>query len=130
MSGWGLALPFGLALLLNLLITPLIRRIGIRLGRVSAPRPDRWHKHPTPTLGGVGIFIAFGASLLLGYFSFSSGLLAGWGFLSGAVIVFIVGLWDEFHPLSPIAKLIAQILAATPGDRVGVYEHFLHPAHC
>jgi UDP-GlcNAc:undecaprenyl-phosphate/decaprenyl-phosphate GlcNAc-1-phosphate transferase len=126
-SIWGFALPFGLALLTNLLITPQIRRVGVKLGRIAAPRPDRWNKLPTPTLGGVGIFLAFGLSLLFAHFFVSSELYLNWGFLCGSILIFSVGLWDEFHPLSPTAKLIAQILAATLVIALGYTSTFFNP---
>ncbi len=116
MNEWVLALPLGAALAANLLITPLVRRLGLRLGRVASPRLDRWHTQPTPTLGGVGIFAAFVLSLLLGHLTAPGGLPPAWSFLGGSILVFLAGLWDEFRPLSPAAKLVAQILCGETPD--------------
>ncbi|MCC7130712.1 MAG: hypothetical protein IT297_09980 [Anaerolineae bacterium] len=124
------ALPFGLALAFNLLLIPLARRLSVRVGRVAAPRADRWHTQPTPTLGGVGIFAAFALALIL---SWGLGGLDGaagvpaWGFLSGSALLFAVGLYDEFRPLSPAAKLVAQILAATLVIGLGFRSTFFNP---
>ncbi len=120
-------LPFALALVLNLALTPLVRVVGFKLGRVAQPRADRWHKKPTPTLGGVGIFISFGLALWISKSVFGVQLPAGWGFLSGSLLVFLVGLYDEFRPLSPIAKLVAQILAATLVIGLGTTSTFFTP---
>ncbi|MDD5247128.1 MAG: hypothetical protein PHS09_07040, partial [Candidatus Omnitrophica bacterium] len=47
---------FLIPLLLSLLFTPLVRRIAVKNGFISFPRPDRWHKRPTAIFGGVAIF--------------------------------------------------------------------------
>lgn len=125
------ALPFGLALAFNLLLIPLVRRLGLRIGRVAAPQADRWHTQPTPTLGGVGIFVAFALALLLSWGAGASdgaalGLPA-WGFLGGSTLLFAVGLYDEFRPLTPTAKLVAQILAATLVIGLGFRSTFFNP---
>ncbi len=122
-----MALPFGAALLANLLATPLIRLAAVKMGRVAGTRPDRWHRQPTPTMGGVGIFLAFGLSMLLGFSFASTNQLAAWGFLSGSVLVFLVGIYDEFHALTPTAKLVAQILAATLVISLGNTSTFFTP---
>jgi UDP-GlcNAc:undecaprenyl-phosphate GlcNAc-1-phosphate transferase len=132
--------PFFLAFLLNLLLIPLVRRASFRLGRVAQPRPDRWHLQPTPTLGGVGIFAAFAASLLLGGWIGLGWLAPGgetsgpaawiwrnWGFLSGSVLLFALGLYDEFRPISPAGKLAGQIIAATLVILLGYTSTFFSP---
>ena len=40
-------------------LTPLVRRLAIRLGAVVAPDERRVHNVPTPTLGGVAMFVGF-----------------------------------------------------------------------
>lgn len=119
--------PFALALGISLFLIPLVRLFGYKIGRVSMPREDRWHKQPTPTLGGVGIFLAFGLALFLCQIIFQEGDPARWGFLSGSVVIFLVGLYDEFRPLTPIAKLVAQILAATLVIALGFTSTFFSP---
>jgi len=120
-------LPLGLAFVFNLALTPLVRVIGFKLGRVSQPRPDRWHTQPTPTLGGVGIFISFGLALWVSKSFFGVQVPNEWGFLSGSLLLFLTGLYDEFRPLTPIAKLVAQILAATLVIALGVTSTFFTP---
>ena len=56
-------ITFGLAAAFSLLLIPLIRQFSLRSGYITQPRDDRWHKKPTATLGGVGIFAAFILSL-------------------------------------------------------------------
>lgn len=120
-------LAFGLALASSLLLIPLVRRVSIRLGKVARPREDRWHSKPTPTLGGVGIFLAFLIALL------ASVLISGgmqnwqWGLLVGSVVVFILGLYDDFRQISPPAKLVGQILAASLVIFFGYTTEFFSP---
>ena len=123
-------LPFGAAFLFNLALIPLVRRVSFRVGRVSQPRADRWHRQPTPTLGGVGIYLAFilalAATLLLaGPAGFDSQI--NWGLMAASGLVFLIGLYDEFRPLSPAAKLIGQILAATLVIGLGYTSTFFNP---
>ena len=87
--------------------SPLGRRV------VAAPRLDRWHKRPTPLLGGVGIFAGLlagvGACLAVGAAPATTELL---GILVGCTILFLAGLADDVYSLGPIPKLAAQLLAA------------------
>ena len=57
---WGDILQaFILTLLVSFFITPLIRVIALRTGYVDHPKSNKVHAHPTPLLGGVGIYLAF-----------------------------------------------------------------------
>lgn len=119
---------FAIALILSLLFIPIIRRVSLRLGRVAQPRPDRWHRQPTPTLGGVGVFSAFMVTLLASRLLPDGGHIGSdWAFLSGAVIVFLLGLYDEFRPVPPSAKLVGQILAAALVILLGYTSAFFTP---
>jgi UDP-GlcNAc:undecaprenyl-phosphate/decaprenyl-phosphate GlcNAc-1-phosphate transferase len=130
-------LPFGIALALSVLLVPAVRRFSFRVGRVAAPREDRWHRKPTPTLGGVAIFIAFAATLLAGgvLAYWKIGILQpwngwgwqSWGFLAGSLLMFGIGLYDEFRPMSPAAKLVSQILAAMLVIALGYTSNFFTP---
>ncbi len=124
---WIAIVPFALAFLFSLLTIPLIRRLAFRLGRLAIPRDDRWHKKPTPTLGGLGIVLSIALALLISQMFLKSGEPVRWGFMSGAVVLFFVGLYDEFRPMSPIAKLVAQILAATLVIALGYTSTFFSP---
>ena len=104
-------LILGVAFGISLLLVPLVRWLSFRTGRVAQPRQDRWHRQPTPTLGGVGIFLAFGLSLAgaaaLGY------PLPHWSLIAGSVLMFGLGFLDDYLRLPPSAKLIGQLAAAT-----------------
>ena len=119
---------FGLALVLALYSTPLLRAAAIRFGIVD--RPDgrlKTQKEPVPYLGGIAIYLSF-LLALTATLRFDSievlGLL-----LAGAIVV-ILGLIDDFGVLSPGAKLAGQIVAVLTLMNASIYIKlgFLHPA--
>lgn len=111
-------LPFTTALLASVLVIPIIRKICIAKGWVSYPRKDRWHQRPTPRLGGIGIFFAFILSVIIAYIATPPNRIE-WGLLGGAIIIFTLGLIDDIRQLSPVAKLIGQIAAASLAISLG-----------
>jgi len=122
-----LTLTLMLALLLSLVLVPVIRLAGRRSGYVAIPREDRWHHQPTPSLGGVGIFLAFLLSLLV-----SAAYSAGWSqvrweLLAGSSLVFLIGVYDDIRRISPAAKLVGQILAAAIVVFLGYTTGFFTP---
>jgi UDP-GlcNAc:undecaprenyl-phosphate GlcNAc-1-phosphate transferase len=94
---------------------PVVRWYGIRVGKVAIPRSDRWNKNPTPTLGGVGMFISFTLAILALWLIGADHNMfqQRWSIFVGVVIMFAVGLYDDFRPINPPTKLIFQILSAT-----------------
>ena len=77
------SLVFGLALVLSLVLTPLMRKIALRTGFVDKPVARSMHTEPKPYLGGVAIYLAFAAAVLLGGGKVDQkeiGILVGGGF--------------------------------------------------
>ena len=113
------------ALITTLVLTPLVRGAALRFGRVSLAQPDRWHERPTPNVGGVAIFIGFTLAIVVGAV-FDSGNLSSLdiseraviplthrdGLLLAAVLIFFLGLVDDFVPLRPSTKLVGELAAA------------------
>ncbi len=105
-------LPF-LSIGFCLLFVPLVRWISFRTGKVAQPRPDRWHRMPTPTLGGVGMFAGTALSLAV-YAYWNNGLYdLNWTLIAAPAGMFVLGLVDDFLRLSPPVKLVAQLFFAT-----------------
>jgi UDP-GlcNAc:undecaprenyl-phosphate/decaprenyl-phosphate GlcNAc-1-phosphate transferase len=93
----------------GLILIPILRWFGLRMGGVAMPRADRWHRQPTVILGGVAMYMStFWVALF-----FVPGLKEYWAVLAGASLMFFVGLVDDIRPLSPPTKIIAQILAGS-----------------
>lgn len=110
----------------GLLLISFVRRVSSRAGRVAQPRQDRWHSQPTPVLGGIGIFGAFIASVLI--FGLWSNQLSQlhWSLLAASLLMFGVGLYDDIRPVTPPAKLLGQILAASIVVFSGDVIEFFH----
>src|SRR5438445_12771952 len=80
-------------------VAGLVRRIALTRGVVVAPRPDRWHRQPTPTYGGIGVLAGLFAGAAVG------GGLAGpaWPVLSAALALFVIGSFGALMPVSALA---------------------------
>lgn len=103
-----------LSLALSLLFTPLVIYGAGRFGFVAKPRGDRWHQRPTPLLGGIAIFLAtIPVFVLLPQPNGVNILDRFWALILGSVLIFLIGLYDDIRGLSPSAKALGQIVAAS-----------------
>lgn len=92
--------PFLVALALALALMPVAIVVSRRLGFVKSPRDGRdIHKGPIPMLGGLALFVAFGAGLEWYRPGRELGLLA---VCAAAAVVFI---WDDRWGMHPWAKI-------------------------
>ena len=96
-----------LVALLAWLSIPLVKRVGLLDLPQSAPH--KLHTQPMPIAGGIALVV----TLLLCAWLFNTlhdgDVVATFG--AGA-IVFLFGLWDDFKGISPLLKLIGQVIAA------------------
>jgi UDP-GlcNAc:undecaprenyl-phosphate GlcNAc-1-phosphate transferase len=122
-----LAITLGISFLASLLLVPLVRSISLRLGKVAQPREDRWHRRPTPTLGGIGIFLGFLAGLVAGLIFGEGQEEVRWGLLAGSGLMFLLGLVDDIHEMTPPTKLLGQILIAALVIFLGITTRFFSP---
>jgi UDP-GlcNAc:undecaprenyl-phosphate GlcNAc-1-phosphate transferase len=99
--------------------TPIVRRIALRLGVTDQPNARKIHVNPIPLLGGVAIYGAFIAALLL--FGNRFRLQELLSILVGASLMSFLGLWDDRRGLSPLFKLLGQFLAASLLVLTGVH---------
>ncbi|HPD57652.1 MAG TPA: MraY family glycosyltransferase [Smithellaceae bacterium] len=103
----------------SLLITPLVRRVGIKLGAVDKPGQRKIHTEPVPRIGGLAIVISLFLSVgickfLLGdIYNVLSWTPQRTFYLAGGLFIFAVGLFDDFRRLGHKVKFLAQILAAS-----------------
>ena len=108
----------------SLLLTPVVKAFSIKVGAVDVPNDDRrMHKHPIPRLGGLAIFFGFVVAMLL----FVPLDKARQGMLLGAVVIVILGIFDDIHALSAKLKFVVQIFAALiavlMGNRIEVLSN-------
>jgi UDP-GlcNAc:undecaprenyl-phosphate/decaprenyl-phosphate GlcNAc-1-phosphate transferase len=111
---------FVTAALLSLLLTRWVRKVATVRGWVKTPELDRHvHTRPVPTLGGVAIYVSFmavcAAVLIvpkwLG-FPFALPVMKTFGILGPALIVFLLGLYDDLYSIGPYRKFGVQAVAA------------------
>ena len=89
--------------------TPVVRSLAFKIGAVDVPRDNRrMHNHPIPRMGGLAIFFGFILSALI-FIPLTPPLR---GMLLGAVIIVILGIFDDIYALPAMPKFLIQILAA------------------
>ncbi len=110
---------FLVAMLAATLLSPLVRRLALRLGAVSWPGGRHVHLRPIARMGGLAIFGSFfaaiGVLLLLNNVvgqDFRAHWLQVLGLFGGATLMCGVGALDDYRPLPAKTKLLVQILAA------------------
>ncbi len=100
--------PFLAGLVASLAATLGCERRARRGGLVTQPREDRWHRAPVPLLGGVAIM----AGVLVAMVAVPGAVGRFGPFVAAALVMGLVGLFDDIRPLRPQAKLVAQIVLA------------------
>ncbi len=101
---------------LSLLLTPIVKAFSYKVGAVDVPKDARrMHDHPIPRLGGLAIFLAFLIATLI----FVPLDTAKKGMLLGAVIIVVLGIFDDIHALPAMLKFVVQIIAALVATLMG-----------
>ncbi len=99
--------PGLVALGITLVLTPVMRWLGHRIGAVDRPASDGLtiHRAAIPCLGGAAILPALLAGLVI-----APRFLSGTGSLPaiaiGAIVVFALGAWDDRYGLAPRFRLL------------------------
>ena len=96
------------ALAVAYFLTPQVKTLAIRAGALDAPDARKVHKKPIPRMGGLAIYIAFVAAVLLSM-QISRDVL---GILVGGTAILALGILDDLKPLPAKVKLLGQIAAA------------------
>ncbi|MFZ5827430.1 MAG: MraY family glycosyltransferase [Bacillota bacterium] len=100
---------FGLALVASLLMTPLARRLALRTGIVAPVVSRSVHTEPKPFLGGLAMYLAFAAAVLL------SGAAAEpevQGILICGGLIMLLGVIDDKIALKAKVKFLGQVAIA------------------
>ena len=108
-------LLFVMAYLLVGALTPLMRKIAIAADVIDRPNSShKSHKQPVPYLGGVAIIIGVIAisysTSLVSNFTTNTFWLAT-SVLGPALLLGLIGLWDDLKNLQPLPRFIAQSIA-------------------
>jgi UDP-GlcNAc:undecaprenyl-phosphate GlcNAc-1-phosphate transferase len=111
----------GVALLLSLLLTPLIRDLCKRYRLVDQPDSGRnLHLQPVPRLGGISVVFAYAIALVFiivaPYSSLDinlpKALVQGFSLAPAVLTIFLTGVLDDIYGLKPWQKLLGQLLAS------------------
>ena len=99
------------------LATPLVRRLSDRLGWIDHPSDRKVHPKPTPTAGGMAMYLGVVVGLLVGRaVPFLSDLYETSSELDAAIVastaVVVLGILDDTRGVSAIGKLAGQVLVA------------------
>lgn len=117
---WG-AYLLALSFLISYILAPVAGRIANRVGAVDHPSGRKTHAFPTPYFGGIAIYAAFAAVLILNFY-FSLELK---GVALGGTFIFAVGLLDDVWNVSARLKLLSQMIAVAILIQYDVYISFL-----
>ncbi|MCI8478216.1 MAG: undecaprenyl/decaprenyl-phosphate alpha-N-acetylglucosaminyl 1-phosphate transferase [Oscillospiraceae bacterium] len=97
------------ALIVTLMTTPVVKNLAQKWGAVDVPKDNRrMHNHPIPRMGGLAIFFGFILSALL----FVDITPQMQGMLLGAVVIVVLGIFDDIYALGAKLKFVIQIVAA------------------
>lgn len=123
---------FYAAFLVAFIATPMLRQVALHFGVIDEPdRVRKMHAKPIAYLGGVAVFLGWLCGLMVSQFLVLHRFEPGWpthhpvipfSIVMGAMVIVLLGLWDDSHKLKPWMKIGGQVLAACflLGDGVGV----------
>jgi UDP-GlcNAc:undecaprenyl-phosphate GlcNAc-1-phosphate transferase len=101
-------MTFIIAFFITLIILHQSIALAFCIKLIDYPYDYKLHKKPTPMVGGIAMYCGFMLALLSFIQPISELLI----FISGATILIIVGVLDDFHQLSISIRFLAQILVA------------------
>jgi UDP-GlcNAc:undecaprenyl-phosphate/decaprenyl-phosphate GlcNAc-1-phosphate transferase len=120
---WAYLLAHGF--LIAFLLMPIMIRLAPGLKLIDKPDTKRKrHSRPTPVIGGIAIYLAFAATILLN-FHFSAEMK---GILIGCSLLFVVGVLDDRFGLPAWLRLLCQVGASLYLVYAGVHVTFVPAA--
>ncbi|WP_106496123.1 glycosyltransferase family 4 protein [Lentibacillus sp. Marseille-P4043] len=105
----------------SILLTPVVKKLAIKIGAVDQPNNRKVHKKIMPRLGGLAIFISF----IIGVLLFLPDTIAAWPIITGATLVTLIGVLDDIYGLSAKVKFSGQLVAALVTVLGGVQIEFI-----
>jgi UDP-GlcNAc:undecaprenyl-phosphate GlcNAc-1-phosphate transferase len=121
----GYAVVLLVAALTTFALTPLVRKLAVRIGAIVPPNPRGVHSRAMPTLGGAAMFLGFlvamaVASQIPQFSEMFDGSSEPAGLMLGAGVMFAVGALDDLRDVSPPAKIAGMVLAGSLLSLFGV----------
>jgi len=133
---------FYVAFILSFILTPVMRAIALYYGIIDHPDKIRKiHREPVAYLGGVAVFVAWLGGLTVSELLRLHRIDPGWptdltgvahpmirfGLVVGALLIALLGLWDDVYKLEPWMKIGGQVVAATFLLWDGIGVNFMRP---
>lgn len=119
-------LAFVLAFIISFCTTPLAKKIAFKVGAIAKPRKRDMHSKPIPRMGGIAIVTGFLVTLFITVRYIT---VLDWkqiiGITVGAIIIFLLGFFDDIYELNAKIKFLIQIIAATLVALCGVTIQFI-----
>ena len=118
---------FYVAFILAFVFTPVMRLVAVHYNIIDQPdRVRKMHKVPVAYLGGAAVFLAWLGGLAVSEFTRLHRTDPGWptdaagiahpvikfGIVAGALLIVLLGLWDDILKLRPWMKITGQVGAA------------------
>ncbi|MFP7297241.1 glycosyltransferase family 4 protein [Neobacillus niacini] len=94
--------------MISLLITPLVKKLAYKIRATDKPNKRKVHQTLMPRLGGLAIYLAFLAGVIL----LQPENPYGASIIIGSGIIVLSGILDDIYELSARIKLLAQVAAA------------------
>ena len=104
---------FAVAFGVSLYTTPYSKKLSRKLGAIDYPKARGMHREPIPRMGGFAIIAGFMATMLI-LIPFIQEFRTPQfvGFIVGALIIALLGMFDDMYSLDAKLKFSIQILAA------------------
>jgi UDP-GlcNAc:undecaprenyl-phosphate/decaprenyl-phosphate GlcNAc-1-phosphate transferase len=127
---------FYAAYLVAFVFTPLMKTVATHYGVIDQPDNARkLHKGPVAYLGGVAVFLGWMAGLAMSHFAKLHGtsgdavarLVIPASIVPGAIVIVLLGLWDDIIKINPWLKIAGQVVAAVALLISGIGTHSMDP---
>jgi UDP-GlcNAc:undecaprenyl-phosphate/decaprenyl-phosphate GlcNAc-1-phosphate transferase len=110
--------------------TPAVRWMAIRIHAIDHPSDRKVHADPTPTLGGLALFIGIlgAGAVALNMPEFSAVFertSEPLGIVAAAAVIFVLGFVDDYRDIPAPVKLAGQVFAAGILFLAGVKMQFI-----
>jgi len=125
-------ISFVLSSVLGFIIIPRILKYCSRKNIYDRVDERKLHTSNVPRLGGMSflpsMLLSFIIGLIVYHYTATEVKINMWtlGVVSGMVIVYVTGLVDDYHELSPKYKYLAQFIAASLLPLCGLYMNSLY----
>lgn len=101
-------IPIITCFILSLLLTPIVKKFAIKIGAIDKPNERKVHTKIMPRLGGLAIFLSF----MIGSFIYIPAEFQSWPIIIGAILIALIGFFDDLFGLPAKVKFVGQIFAA------------------